>query len=287
MVTAAAAPPSLAAIDHRLYTQLSEAAQASLDRALEKAGQRVRSRIRGDTRRSAKDPLANSIQGIDPTLIPFTVGRATIEAFQLSEEDLIPESAFDRFSQRAKRLLSDAQQATRTTIEDLTGVKPEAPENEENWITLAVASLVGGLIALARRKLFTPELEPDPAETGEIGSTDIPAGLIFDGMTTAGGGVPGDPLTRGLATGEYGQTLIVQAGFQVEQRQWNTGAPTVPFEPHQRLEGTRFEQWTSDKLKTPLSAAWLGVDFMFPGDHRGCQCVTELVITEVATEQVA
>ena len=87
----------------------------------------------------------------------------------------------------------------------------------------------------------------------------MPAGLIFDGMTTAGGGYPGRLQTRGLATGEYGQDLVTQSGFTVEQRQWNTGAPTVPFEPHQRLEGTRFEQWTSDSLKAPLSASWLGV----------------------------
>ena len=289
VVTAAATPPSLAAIDHRLYTQLSEAAQASLDRALEKAGQRVRSQIRGHSRegRAAKDQLFNSIDGLDPILVPFTVGRATIEALQLSEEELIPESAFDRFSQRAKRLLSDAQTATRTTIEDLTGTRPEAPEEEENWITAALAAMVGGLIALARLRLFTPTLEPDPAETGEVGSTDVPAGLVFDGMTTAGGGTPGDFNTRGLATGEYGQNLIMSIGYQVDQRQWNTGAPTVPFEPHQRLEGFRFDQWTDERLRPPLSASWLSVDFMHPGDHRGCQCVTELVITEVASEQVA
>ena len=287
-LTAASAPPSLAAIDHRLYTQLSEAAQASLDRALEKAGQRVRSQIRGDSRRAAQDPLAASLQGLDPILVPFTVGRqVVVEALQLSEEDLIPESAFDRFSQRAKRLFAEAQTQTRSTIESITGTRPEAPEGEDGWITAALALLVGGLIGLARTRLFTATLEPDPAETGEVGSTDVPAGLIFDGMTTAGGGVPGDPLTRGLATGEYGQELITTIGYTVEMRQWNTGAPTVPFEPHQRLEGVRFEQWTNDRLATPLSASWLGVDFMFPGDHSGCQCVTELVIVEVASEQVA
>ena len=110
-----------------------------------------------------------SIQGLDPIIVPFTVGRATVETLQLSEEDLIPEGAFDRFSQRAKRLLTEAQAQTRSTLEQLTGIKPEAPAEEDNWITAALAGLVGGLIGLARRRLFTPDLEPDPAETGEVG----------------------------------------------------------------------------------------------------------------------
>lgn len=286
-LTAASPPPSLAAIDHRLFTQLAEAAQASLDRALEKAGQRVRSQIRGDSRRSPKDPLAMSIQGLDPIIVPFTVGRATVETLQLSEEDLIPEGAFDRFSQRAKRLLTEGQAQTRSTLEQLTGIKPEAPPEEDNWITAALAGLVGGLIGLARRRLFTPDLEPDPAETGEVGSTDIPASLVFDGMTVAGGGVPGDFNTRGLATGEYGQNLITTIGFQVEERQWSVGAPTVPFEPHQHLNGFRFTSWTDPRLKPPLSAAWLGVDFMHPSDHRGCVCIADLVVVPIPQEQVA
>ena len=53
-----------------------------------------------------------------------------MEALQLSEEDLIPESSFDRFSQRAKRLLTDAQAETRQTVERMTGAEVEETGEE-------------------------------------------------------------------------------------------------------------------------------------------------------------
>jgi hypothetical protein len=285
----------LGQIDHRLYTQLAEASQAALDRALERAGQKIRTHAVGSTKRSdgsVRPPkhatLAAQIDGVPNRLVSLTVGPAVRDTLQLTDDDLIPEGTFDHLTGRIERILEAGQSDTYTTISDMTGATPPRDEPQErSWIEAASALLITGLGALALRKLFTPDLELDPAESGEISDTQIPADLIFDTLTVAGGGQPGfgPEAPRGLANGEQAQRWIVEAGYRVREREWTVGAPAKPFEPHRNLRGTRFEQWTDPALTNYTS--WLGVSFMFPGDHKGCVCSAELVIEEAADLLVA
>lgn len=282
VITAAASRETFADIDHRLYSKLSEAAQAALDRSLERAGQRIRSKVQGDTRNNRSPEfkvMADAVFGIDPIHVAMTLGRDAVYALGFGEQELVPDDAFDRFGKRAEVLLTQGQSQTRSLVRKETGA--EVTESDErSWVDKAVAFLISGLVLYARSKLFTPDLTPDPAETGEVPDTDVPASMVFDTMTLAGDGTLGVFEERGLATGAYGQTLVHDAGFSVQERVWSVGAPKVPFEPHHNLNGFRFERWTDERLRPPVSASWLGVDFMHPSDHRGCVCAADLIIKE-------
>jgi len=283
-IVAAGQKVGLGQIDHRLYAQISEAAQAALDRTLEKAGQKIRSHAVGDPRRPAKHPtLAAQINGVPNGQVGLTVGPSVKATLQLTDSDLVPEGSFDALGRRVEKILEAGQDETFQTVTEITGSEPDRDvEQESKWRTLAVQALLSGLGLLALRKLFTPDLEEDPAKTGEIEATQIPAPLIFDTLTIAGGGEPGfnPEAARGLANGEQAQKWIVEAGFSVREREWSIGAPAKPFEPHRSLRGTRFTECSDPSLATPPTAGWLGVSFMSPGDHRGCQCVAELVVED-------
>lgn len=290
VLTAAGRKIGLGQIDHRLYAQISEAAQAALDRSLERAGAKIRqaangklSRGGGGERLPKFQTLASSIDGVPNHQVGLTVGPSVKATLQLTDDDLIPPGSFDALGRRVDKILEAGQDETYTTISELTDTTPERDEDQEaTWREKAVGLLLAGLGALAIRKLFTPDLEPDPAETGEVEPTQIPSPLIFDTLTVAGGGEPGfnPEAPRGLANGEQTQKWLVQAKFQIREREWTIGSPALPFEPHRALRGTRFTEWTDPALSTPPTVGWLGVSYMFPGDHRGCQCVAELVVDD-------
>lgn len=273
----------LAQIDHRLYAQIAEAAQASLDRALEKAGGKIRSHAVGDMRRPPKHPtLAAAIERVPNGEVGWTLGKSVKDTLQLTDEELIPPGSFDSIGKRAGKILEAGQDETYDTISEL-GTPTKDDEKERGFLERARDFLVAGLTALALRRLFTPDLSPDPSETGEVESTAVPAPLIFDTMTIAGGGEPGfGPETpRGLANGQQTLDWLSEIGYKVDVREWTVGSPAQRFEPHQNLRGTRFTEYTDPKLATPPTASWLGVSFMFPGDHSGCQCALELLPEKV------
>ena len=280
-LTAAGVKLGLGQIDHRLYNQLSEAAQAALDRSLEKAGQKIRSHVTGDRRRPPKHPaFAAAIDKVPNAQVGLTLGPTVKNVFQLTDDQLIPEGSFKQLGTRADKILESGQTETYETISGF-GVERDE-EAERGFLDKALDFLLAGLTALALRKLFTPDLTPDPAETGEVESTQIPAPLIFDTLTIAGGGEPGfgPEAPRGLANGQHTITQLTEAGVDVNLREWTVGAPLRRFEPHQSLRGTRFAEWTDPALVTPPTVSWLGVSYMFPGDHRGCQCLAELVVND-------
>jgi len=282
-LTAAATRLGLAQIDHRLYAQIAEAAQAALDRALERAGQKIRSHAVGDTRRPPKHPtLAAQIDGVPNGQVGWTVGKSVKATLQLTDDDLIPPGSFDAVGARAERIMAAGQDETFNTVSEL-GEPTRDEDQERTFLERARDFLITGLTALALRRLFTPDLTPDPAETGEISDTAIPPDLVFDALTIAGGGVPGfgAEAPRGLANGAQTETWLREIGYQVQEREWTVGAPLQPFEPHRNLRGVRITEFTDPQLATPLTASWLGVSYMFPGDHRGCQCVLELVAEPV------
>jgi hypothetical protein len=289
-LVAAGAVPGLGDIDSRVYTQLSEASQAALDRALERAGAKIRRYVQGQTSRiggsprPARDPImAAAIDGRPNRQVGQILGPVVREAFQLTDDDLIPPDSFTGLGARVDQILRKGQDDTYAAVSRSTGTEPARNLDEEtSWREEAVAILIAALTALAIRRLFTPDMGPDPAETGEVPDTSVPPADVFAAMTIAGGSQPGTgpEVPRGLANGALAQTWIIQAGYSIRERIWTVGAPAVPFEPHQALRGTTFTEWTDPALRTPVTASWLGTSYMFPGDHRGCQCVAELVVDE-------
>ena len=192
--------------------------------------------------------------------------------------------SFDRLGERVDTLLENAQTQTAVEVEKLTGRAARRDVAEEKtWRQKAVALLVSGMVALGLSRLFKPDALPDPSETGEIGDTLIPANLVRDTLTVAGGNLPADvpEEARGLALGDNTLRTLREGGLVTAGYVWEYGDPASRrsnFEPHQNLDGVEFIEWTDPSLGA--FGSWVGVSHFFPGDHKGCRCQT-IPIVEV------
>ena len=276
---------ALADLDQRLYLQIAEASQAALDRALEKAGARIRSHVTGDRRKYGT--LAAQIDGIGNCDVAMTLGREAVARLQLSDDDLIPEGTFATLASRVSKILERGQDETARIVSRFADTTRDATA-ERSWRDRAVGYLIDALRATALGRLFTPDLSPDPAETGEINDVAVPAGDVWDTLTLAAGGEPGpaDISPRGLGNGQQTIDWLQASGFNITRRRWDHGAPQVPFEPHLNLDGTVFDAWTDEQLSTPGYASWLQTPYLYPGDHRGCSCTATLIVESELAEAV-
>lgn len=294
-LTAAAPAPSLeglARIDQTLLDRLTETCQAGLDRALERAGAKIRTTARKDRGITAR------IEGVDNLTVAGLLGPALVERLQLTDDELIPADVFDRTLSRARRLFRQTQEAAKDETERILGQDvPRDPAEEETWVDRAVDFLRNALISLALARLFTPDTTPDPAQTGEVADTPVPAETLVAALTYAGGGtpstVPGAP--RGLAVGEHTRTVVEGAGYRIVSEIWYYGDPSTRqtnFPPHQALDGQAVRTWTQPGLEVGASyttrlrngetrehsLGWLNVSHYFPGDHKGCRCTTYPIV---------
>ena len=278
-VTAAATAPvtlsGLADVDGRALDLLTEAVEAAVQKAMERAGARIRNQTRKEKL------LADSIAAADNRQVALTLGRRV--ALQLvPESDLVTESDFDQLREQATRILTRGQTATATQLETL-GADPADSQEQANWLKRAVDFLIGTTLALTIRRLFTADANPDPTD-GETGDTAIPAADMWATLTLAGGGETGTPqpdTPRGLALGPDSRRRIADAGYQTQAWEWRYGdasARRTNFPPHEALSGTRFDSWTAPVLESYTS--WLAVTHYYPGDHRGCRCQAVPVIVQ-------
>lgn len=211
----------LAEIDRSLRDKITEAAQAELDRALERAGAKIRSHARKD--RAVTDKIAPS--SVTNMQVAAILGPDIVHRLQLNENDLVSEDSFDRLAKRTDHLFEQAQDATWDELENLTG-QPVARNEQEakSWRQKAGAFLISGMVAVGLSRLFKPDAKPDPSETGEIGDTAVPAKLIRDAMSMAGGNTPSDlPGPSGLALGESSIQTLADSGVGVAGYRWEYG----------------------------------------------------------------
>lgn len=312
----AAGPPvtdvgeRLAAIDRRLFAQVSTAADMALERALERAGNRLR-------RLADRDQTARAlIAAQDPA--PAEVGRVLGRPWALrlaagdGEDDETTMSAlvapafvslaerFDSLTERAQHAMVAEARALalpedRPSEGELAVLAAEQADDRER----AASALVAALTALAVSVLF--DGRPDPGD-GEVDATAIvPAAIVREALALAGGAtsvertaagglsVEGRPV-GGVATGERSRTLFARVRAWWTGYRWEYGDAASrqrPFPPHQALAGRVFSTWDSPELMN-TETTWLGSVAYRPSDHRGCLCsFTPIVLEPVADERAA
>lgn len=270
----------LADIDDQLIALLSETVEAAVQKAMERAGARLRNQ---NTIRTDKT-LTASIQGVDNRLVPFTLGQRL--TYQLVPEgELVGPDDFKQLGEQAERILSRGQDRTASQLEAL-GATPPSEQERRSWLRRAVDLIVTTAVSLTTRRLFTPNATPDPIEEAEQGDVAVPAADMWNVLTVAGGGEPGSfqpDQPRGLALGPEARERIAQAGYQTEAYEWRYGDPgtrRTNFPPHEALNGTRFTSWTAPALESYTT--WLAVSHYYPGDHRGCRCQAVPVVINTA-----
>ncbi len=258
----------LADIDAMLLARVIEAAEAAANRALERAGAKVRAKAKKDRELSAL------ISGVANDKVTLTLGQRRIEQLQLTADQLVPADTFDPLTERLLALIESAQDETRRELSALFGTEVEESTEEEDRIS-AIDIFIAALIGLVVARLFTTSPDLDPAETGEIGDSIASGEIVYQLLTTAGGTPPAGfapDSPRGLALGQRTRALLVDKGFLIETETWRYGLQPrrTEFDPHKALDGFKTDNKEDPRLRSDTQ--WLGVTHYFPGDHRGCLC---------------
>lgn len=278
----------LARIDRTLRDRLQAAAEAELVRALERAGNRTRSKAV-----TASAETRQAVQGVPGHLVASTLGRDVVTASLGLEETELLADAFARLHAVWDELTIDAAEQAFDVVAELLGVPRESEQvrravaelrdsldeyRAEGW-----ALLEEGLQAEAAEALY----EPDPdtsSRRGENTEARVRPGLIRGALAVAGGlpselggllpnglpAVPGTPL-GGIATGTLVDRYLHGQGAEVVEYEWTYGISTNEFRPHKRLDGAILSGYDDPQLATPADYSWIGPLFL-PGDHDGCHC---------------
>ncbi len=271
--------PRLAQIERTLRVRLLQASDDAMQRALERAGNRLRSLA---SRGGMKAVLVGDVPAVD---VAGKLGPERVAQLNTSPEDLTA-GAFTGLLPHWNAWTARAQEQALAAIDehgDLSDADAEelaqemAANREHGWTVLNA-----GLIALAAALVFTPN-QPAP-ERGEFSDLQIvPPGLIRDALITAGGGPDDQGPTDGLMTGTTVDAAIDKAGLTITGYTWEHGDPARPFEPHEALDGVTF--FSPDDEVLANGEGWPDVEFFVPGDHDGCLCsVTESVESLADTE---
>lgn len=290
----------LADIDAALTERVSVAAEAAVQRVLERAGARVRTAA---GRKDRDKALAASLVGLDTHLIPATLGREQVEAF-VPVADLITDS-YDRLHTQVDGWLADAATHTADAVCAVLGLDPRDTRGRavhgqvvtrlgltaaQAWPILAAA-----LDEAAEDGLFDPD--PDGDEQGETSPGLVPVQAITDALAAAGGETPalvaaggygggrrrrqrrpvkrkpGAIPTTGPATGPVARDVIADQGAVLLGWTWQyrPELSRATFDPHKQLDGQTFTSWRDPILATSAATSWVG-DYFHPRDHRGCRC---------------
>lgn len=275
-------------LDRELRTRLHVAAEATMTRALERAGAKLRTKANG---------MRTSLRSIDNLHIAATLGP-TLALQAATTDELLPDDAWDdlerQFRSWAENTQDDALNIVGQAVSGFTTAEREAlklrqlADLDEAWVWMREA-----LSALAAQRMF----DPDPAAPilGEFDpSMRVPPGLIrqamarsggASGLTTGGGGdawvALADGGTRpagGIGTGELMRGVLRDHGTPIEGYRWVYG-PAMrqrPFVPHRELDGLEFVNFDDDVLANTDS--FPEAAYYMPGDHDGCICDVEPII---------
>lgn len=286
-------------LDRALRDRLLIAADALMDRALERAGSRVRSAVQ---RNAATRAQFAATAPEDITRYAAHVGQAQCFVMGLDAKALL-EGAFDSLRGKFDRW-------TESTINQVAGVLlkalgitgKDADRLKARIVTQMTARMPSawerlrtGLFGVAERYLFRTGVDEEPV--GEHSDTIVPPSLIRAALAEVGGLPPGSsglderglPVDKeealgGISNGTAVLGALADADALVLGYEWEYGLTPLSrqFDPHKKLDGYRFADWTDPRLIPEPRYAWVGKHFT-PGDHDGCQCDYRLVFAVPAS----
>ncbi len=266
--------PRLAQIEQSLRLRLLQAADDAMQRALERAGNRLRSLAN-----KGGAQMRGLVSDVDAVDVAATLGPDRVAQLNTSPEDLTA-GAFDGLYPKWNTWTTRAQEQALAAIHDRIEADTDlgddeleerfdeldqrfAADREHGW-----AVLRNGLIALAALQLFSPH--EGPPEKGEWADFSVPPGLVRDALITAGGGLDEGGITAGLTSGATVTDAIDTAGLTITSYTWQHGDPARPFEPHEALDGAVF--YSDDDEVLANNEGWPDTAYFSPGDHTGCLC---------------
>lgn len=303
-VTAAVAAPVnfgefVGRLDRAVLDRLEVAASAAMDRAMERAGARVRSRLSRDTE------LRPVLASLHASEVTGHFGRDVVVAAGFEDDEDLVEGEFEELLVLFAALTGRAQLRVRNELRATYGMSDaefdQMEAKQADDAALASGVFAAAMIGLAIGALYSPK--PDAPSVGEFDpSARVPSGVLRDSLRVAGGsqpqaggvtapsatGTPGAVSAPGVGVGPSGSGTgsatglvaggettavfaghagLVQVGFV-----WDYGdALRQTFEPHLELDGFEFGSWDDPGLENRED--WPAESHYFPGDHDGCMCL--------------
>lgn len=288
-------------IDRDLRTRLIAASNAAMNRALERAGNRLR---------SAAVNHRSVLRNVPALSVGATIGRETARSVLAAGNGGAPEDAalagawddLERdFLAWAAAAGAGALSLARSvvTLSDADAAVLSARQAQD--VADAWAWMRTALTDLASQRMFDPD--PLAPAFGEFdASLRVPPALVRQAMARAGGtsglvtdgrggafvavADSGARAAGGIATGDLLMGALADRGVTTEGYEWVYGPAyrSRPFEPHERLSGQQFANFDDPVLAN--FTGWPG-SLSMPGDHDGCVCDAVAVLIVPAQQSAA
>ena len=282
---------TLDGIDADLYARLEGAVEQTMQRVLDRAGARLRSKARRD------NSVTAALDDVHNGHVAATLGPKIVRSLVAAGERELVEDGFDELHDRFDGWTAAAQGAALAAVlayradgVDVDEVEHEqARDRDDAWRWLRDA-LIGAALGL----LFSPDRVDD--EPGELGDVRVPFEIVREAVGRAGGaasnlGTVASRVkdigvlarSRGVATGVRIANVLQVLGVQERGLLWVYGqAPRRTFEPHLSLDGQTFTGPEDDALT--VGGTFPRTSHYYPGDHRGCRCRWAQVLVDTTAE---
>lgn len=267
----------LTEIDQRLQDRLTAAFSLAIDRALERAGARLKSRAAAAGHRDLVAAAA-------PKDVARLLGPALTA--DVSDEDDLLAGAWTTVEPLYRNQVTSAQSQARNAASRRVPIGDVAAQQAED-LDDAWAWTEAELTATTKRSMFADLADATLGEANP--SMRAPGGLVRQSLARAGGQRGIEPRGEaqgyvttlagtdlpagGVATGTTMMEALTDAGAQVTGFTWIYGDSERPFEPHVELDGLTFDSYDDPDLTN--SDVWPPFPHYFPGDHNGCTCAAE------------
>lgn len=258
-------------VERRLRESMSVHLNDVVRRALERAGARTVSKIRGD--HSLKTLVMD---------VPIEEAFASVPAdrratFGLDDDRLLRDTIENAKASFFELVRHAQDQGWRALGVD---VLETMKTHQDTYLSRAWDWLVGQLLTLAKRHLNAPQ-------SGTTPRNYVPMQVIRDAATLAGGGehqpAPDKSVAPRSNPPDSGRAILGAPALQVmtvddipvefgERYRWVYGISERHFEPHVELDGRIFSSWEGTELAAHDPSGWPYTSHYYPGDHDGCRC---------------
>ena len=276
----------LTEMDRDLRLRMVVATSASVERALERAGNRLKAKA---------GRIRDQLKAVPPRECAAYLTAAVVADAGFTADQLL-DGVFDSLEQLVRGWAGGVQSSglelVHTAVHGIHGAhrtvlqERQAADLDAGWVYLKQE-----LTRFAEQRMWDPNPEVPP---GEYDPTAIvPPGLVRRAMARMGGRadavtavtagawtpVPG----AGVATGDLLLDTFASSGGGIDGYAWvyGPGHRRTSFMPHQELDGVEFINFDDAVLAN--DAGWPETPFFFPGDHDGCLCDAEPITIDPET----
>ena len=269
-------PPSLQAAAGRELDRLSRRLSNIDGEVLERMEREAAKQMRR-LRRKIVDRIAAAAKKAgheigDPDTLPLRLGPKTVG--ELISGDLAAPEDFD--VDRFDKIIGDAQDATTKALSKVGADKINADPHRADAVRLLAALLTTALISGLYHKTSTS------GEEGFDGTELVSFTDLREALNVAGGGQAKRAVDvyELIGNGKHTVEALDRVGIGTEAFQWVYGTiPRRTFQPHLNLDGEIFERWDDPVLKQ-TTETWVGGEYWYVGDHRGCRCRYRRVLVQ-------